>query len=193
LTRSFDGELYAAADEHGPPRFLQQPFVRILIQGRIGVTIFSFVTGYVCALKPIRLYRQGNHSVAFSSIAKSALRRTPRLFLPAALATTLIWVLAQLGAFIIARHSNGGWARDTSPDVKTSVFSAIYSLFSAIIETWTHGKNYYDGNQWTMMPLLRGSMLTYVYIIATSYVRPRNRMMATLGMYLYFWMAGEGE
>jgi peptidoglycan/LPS O-acetylase OafA/YrhL len=80
---------------------LQLPFLRVLIQGRLGVSIFALVTGYVCALKPLKLYRQDKHEAAFVSISKSALRRFPRLFLPSAAATILSFVLCELGLFSV--------------------------------------------------------------------------------------------
>ena len=117
IARAFDGELFmSTSKEDLPPRVLQWPFLRILVQGRIGVTIFAFVTGYVCALKPIRLCLQGNQEAAFTSIGKSALRRVPRLVLPAALATTIIWFLTQFGVFLVAKRCDSWWAGATSPE-----------------------------------------------------------------------------
>jgi len=193
LARSFDGRLFYPADGDGiPPRLFQWPYLRILVQGRVGVTIFSFVTGYVCALKPTRLCRQGQQAEAFAGMSRSALRRVPRLVLPAAAATVLAWVAAELGAFEIARGSNSGWARDTSPEMLGPV-AAVRNLVYWLVGTWTISKNYYDGNQWTMMPLLQGSMQVYVFVVATAYVRPRYRMMAALGMWLYMYLAEERE
>ena len=148
------------------------------------------MTGYVCALKPLRLSRQGKQEEAFTAMAKSALRRTPRLVLPAAAATILIWIFTQLGAFEVARASDSGWARDTSPE-RLPIMSAIGSLIYWLIGTWTISKNEYDGNQWTMMPLLKGSFQVYVFVLATAYIRPRHRMMAAMAMWLYMYLAEE--
>jgi hypothetical protein len=191
VARSFDGDLFSPTDgENLHPRLLQWPFLRILVQGRIGVTIFSFVTGYVCALKPIRLCRQGNQEAAFEAIAKSALRRAPRLILPAALATVLIWVLAQLNLFAVALRCSG-WPSATSPGPVIGVVSAIESLMYWTITTWTYGANVYDSNQWTLLPLLKGSMLVYVFCVAFAYVGPRHRMLAALGLWVYFYVGAD--
>jgi hypothetical protein len=51
IARAFDGDLFLSTSVEGAsPRLLQWPYLRILAQGRIGVTIFAFVTGFVCAL-----------------------------------------------------------------------------------------------------------------------------------------------
>lgn len=170
---------------------LQLPFLRILVQGRIGVAIFAFVTGYVCALKPIKLYRQGNQENAFMSISKSALRRVPRLVIPTALATCIIWVMAQLGLFLVAKRSDCWWCGATAPDQVPHLGDALYSLFYNIITTWTNGRNSYDGNQWTLLPLLKGSFWVYTFIIGTAFLQARYRMMAALSMFVYFWIASD--
>merc|ERR1712093_268104 len=91
ICRAFDEELFKPTSAEGaPPRILQYPIIRILFQGRIGVTIFSLVTGYVCALKPLRQCRAGQQEAMFSGLARSAFRRVPRLILPTTMATTLI-------------------------------------------------------------------------------------------------------
>ncbi|KAK6087027.1 hard surface induced protein 3 [Seiridium cupressi] len=192
IARAFDGDLFLPASAEGvSPRFFQLPFVRILVQGRIGVSIFAFVTGYVCALKPIKLSRQGNQESAFTSISKSALRRVPRLVIPTALATCIIWVMAQLGLFLVAKRSDCWWCGATAPDQVPHLGDALYSLFYNIITTWTHGANAYDGNQWTLLPLLKGSFWVYIFILGTAYMQARYRMMASLSMFAYFWIASD--
>jgi hypothetical protein len=194
IARAFDGELFIPATVDGAtPRLLQLPFLRILVQGRIGVTIFAFVTGYVCALKPIKLYHQGLHEVAFASISKSALRRVPRLVIPTAFATCLIWVMAQFGLFLVAKQSDSWWVGATAPDIVPHLGDALKSLIHNIISTWTHGHNAYDGNQWTLLPLLKGSIWVYVFVVATAYVRPWYRMLCSIVMFLYFYIASDCE
>ncbi|KAH8668651.1 hypothetical protein BX600DRAFT_261418 [Xylariales sp. PMI_506] len=192
IARAFDGDLFfPASSETAAPRLLQLPFFRILVQGRIGVAIFSFVTGYVCALKPIKLSRQGNQEAAFASMSKSALRRVPRLVIPTALATCIIWVMAQFGLFLVAKRSDSWWSGKTAPDQVPHMLDALKSLLYNIISTWTYGRNAYDGNQWTLLPLLKGSLEVYVFILATAYLQAKYRMLASLGMFGYFWFAAD--
>ncbi|PSR85676.1 acyltransferase 3 [Coniella lustricola] len=192
LTRPWNGELFSSTSaEDAAPRLLQLPYFRILIQGRIGVTIFAFVTGYVCALKPIKLCKQGNQEAALTAISKSSLRRFPRLFLPAAAATCVNFVLAELGLFAVAQHQDSWLVDIQSPRQIPNLSAALRNLIRNIVGTWTRSTNDYDNNQWTMLPLLKGSLWVYVFMIATAYVQPRFRMWASFGLWVYFLCASD--
>lgn len=192
LTRSFDLLSFDSTDnENKAARLVQYPFIRVLFQGRIGVAVFAMVTGYVCALKPIRLSHQGQQAAAAKSMGKSALRRVPRLILPAAFATFLTWVALQFGAYHTAAYCDSWWLRETGPKPQPTFWRAICSLFNNIISTWTAGGNYIDANQWTLLPLLLGSFWVYVFLLATVYVQPRYRMMMAMAMWLYFILAND--
>lgn len=192
LARAWDGELFGATSQEGaPPRFMQLPYLRILIQGRIGVTIFAFVTGYVCALKPIKLCRQGNQEAAFVSISKSALRRIPRLVLPAAAATAASWLMAEMGLYAVAKHQDSWWIDIQSPRRIAYLGEAFGNLVYCIVTTWTRSSNDYDNSQWTLLPLLKGSMWVYSFMVATAYVKPRYRSMASFGLWVYFYCASD--
>jgi peptidoglycan/LPS O-acetylase OafA/YrhL len=190
--RAFDGHLFDAADgPDKPPLLFQLPFFRVLIQGRIGVAIFSLVTGYVCALKPIRQCRAGKPEEALSSIAKSAFRRIPRLVLPTTIATVIIWALCQLGAFEIAHRTDSWWIDNSSPRRNPTFGTAVQGLLFELICTWTRGSNLYDNNQWSLLPLLRGSFTVYAMLVATTYVQPRYRMMVSLSLVVYYYVCRE--
>ena len=195
ITRSFDTDLFRPTSaEDAAPRLLQLPFLRILVQGRIGVTIFAFVTGYVCALKPIKLCMQGNQEQALSAIGKSALRRVPRLVLPTSILLVILWVLINMGAFEVARHCDSYWAKLTSPPrVPMSFTDALRDLIYNLTITWTLGWNRFESNQWTMLPLLKASMLVYTFILATAHIRQRYRMILALALMLYFYCSGDGK
>ncbi|KAH6682500.1 acyltransferas-like protein [Halenospora varia] len=192
ICRAFDEELFRPTSEEGAkPRILQLPILRVLVQGRIGVSIFSLVTGYVCALKPIRLTRAGTPDAAFTAIAKSAFRRVPRLILPTTIATTIIWFFCQFGVFEVGNRINGWWVNYTSPNMTPYFGDAIKSLLINLITTWTRNWNIYDNNQWTLLPLLKGSMLVYMMLIATAYAKPRYRMMIELALFVYYYVSND--
>lgn len=194
LVRAWNSDLfYPATSENAPPRLLQLPYFRVLVQGRLGYIIFAFVTGYVCALKPIRQCKQGRQEEALVSISKSALRRVPRLVLPAAVATCISFVVCEMGLYAVAKHQDSWWLDVSTPGRVPYLGAALLSLVRSLVETWTNSTNAYDGHQWTMLPLLRGSLWVYVFMVATVYVRPRHRMMASLGLWMYFFMAADCE
>ncbi|RDL32573.1 uncharacterized protein BP5553_09029 [Venustampulla echinocandica] len=190
IARAFDEDLFKpTSEENASPRIFQYPILRIIIQGRIGVAIFSLVTGYVCALKPIRQCHAGTPEAALVSIAKSASRRVPRLILPTTLATTIIWLLCQFGVFQVANRTDRWWLRDTSPNMIPYFGNALHSLVMDTITTWTRSWNAYDVNQWTLQPLLKGSMMVYMMIAATVFVKPKYRMMIAIALYFYYYIS----
>ncbi len=192
LARAFDPDLFKpVSSENGIPRLLQRPFIRVLFQGRIGVSVFSLVTGYVCALKPIRQARSGNIDGALVGVAKSALRRIPRIVLPTTIATFITWLLCQFGVFQVAKHTHSAWLSYTAPGMTPYFGDAVKSLWFNVIETWVHGRNIYDPNHWNLQPLLKGSMLVYVSIFATIHIQPKYRMMTSLAQWVYYYIAGD--
>lgn len=177
--------LWPSSTEDESPMILQLPYFRFPVQGRIGVAIFCLVTGYVSSIKPVKLFNQGNQNHAYISMSKSAIRRLPRLFIPVALVITLSCIATQLGAFEIARHCDGYGMLVTSPERRSNIFSAIYAGLRDLTKVWTNGKSEYGSELWTMMPILKGAFWVYVYLLATSHVQQRWRMVIALFLTLF--------
>ena len=176
-----------------PAVLMQLPFLRCLFMGRPSVAAFAILSGYVNALKPIQQTRAGHLDAALSGIAKSAFRRTGRFIIPAIVATTLSWLVCQFGGYGLAHDVESAWIRDTSPLPSTSFAGAFTDLFRSLVTTWTDGMNAYDRVQWTLVFLLRGSMLVYLTMLATAYVLPRHRLLVYVMMYCYYWKTGDGR
>lgn len=134
---------------------------------------------------------KGDQEAAIASIAKSALRRIPRLVLPATIATSIVWLLAQFGVFLVSKRCDSWWAGATSPDMTPYLGEWIKSLANNVVSTWTKGKNMYDGNQWTLLPLLKGSIWVYAYMVATAFVQQKYRMIASSGIWMYFLLSSD--
>ncbi|KAJ5958428.1 Acyltransferase 3 [Penicillium vulpinum] len=187
LSRGWDYALFFPRDSEGAtPRILQWPVLRIPWQGRLGVTIFAFLTGYVCALKPLKLSRAGDTTSAFETISKSAFRRPPRLIFPATIALLISWIVAQFGGFIVANRSDCKWCRYAAPDLEDSFWKELIRLPMNFLSTWTTGYMAYDDHQWALLPLLLSSMLVYLLLFTTMFVQFRYRVAIYLGMLLYF-------
>lgn len=150
------------------------------------MTIFAFLTGYVCALKPLKQSRAGDTAGAFVTIAKSAFRRPPRLVFPATIALVISWVVAQFGGFIVANRSDCWWCRYAAPDLEDSFWKELIRLPMNFLSTWTTGYMAYDDHQWALLPLLLASMLVYITLSATMFVKFRYRVLVYIGMMLYF-------
>ena len=99
VVRGFFPLYLSSADSYdATPRLLQRPILRLYSAGPFWVAVFFILSGYVCAVKPLRLADAGKAEEARKSIASSTFRRFLRIGLPATLGTILCWFLSQLGA-----------------------------------------------------------------------------------------------
>ena len=189
IARAWDFELFWPSDNPAAaPHVLQYPILRVPFQGRVGVPIFAFLTGFVCAYKPVRLaYQQGNAPAALQSIARSAFRRPPRLVLPAIIATLISFVLAYLGAYRTATRVDSFWVRFDAPVPVSSLGEEVRRLFHTTLTTWTNGENIYDRHQWAMRPLLVGAFQVYVTLAATIGMRFKYRILVHF-LLLSYWL-----
>ncbi|KAL2141614.1 hypothetical protein VTI28DRAFT_2160 [Corynascus sepedonium] len=187
IARALDYPLFFPADsKDGTPRLLQLPYLRIPWQGRIGVPIFAFLTGFVCAYKPVKLaYQQNNAAAALKSVARSAFRRPPRLVLPALIATFISFVMSVMGGYRSANHCDAHWVRFDAPD-ELPFTENVKRLFSTSFTTWTSTENLYDRHQWAMRPLLIGAFQVYVVLAATIGMRFMYRMLVHVFLILYW-------
>ena len=152
------------------------------------MAIFALLTGYVCALKPLKLARNGKHSDALSAIAKSAFRRPPRLILPQVIAMLIAWTICQLHGFQAASRSDSDWLRYSSPVPEQSLWWEVGRFFSNFISVWSTGDMDYDDHQWALVRFLKGSMIVFVVCSGLIYTKFRFRMVAYLAYLTYWWL-----
>jgi peptidoglycan/LPS O-acetylase OafA/YrhL len=89
----------SSADSYdATPRLLQLPILRLYSAGPFWVALFFVLSGYVCAVKPLRLVNVGKIEETRKTIVSSTFRRFLRIGLPATLATVFCWFVCQLGA-----------------------------------------------------------------------------------------------
>ncbi|KAI8933752.1 hypothetical protein NX059_009466 [Plenodomus lindquistii] len=194
LCRAWDYSLWSPRDnENATPQLLQLPFLRLPWQGRIGVTMFAFLTGYVCAIKPLRQAKSGNVPAALETLGKSAFRRPPRLILPATIALVIAWFFAQLGAFEVAHRSDSHWLRRSVPTNIGGLDTEIPRLFHNFQRSWSGANNEYDDHQWALLPLLQGAFLIYVLLFATVFMKFRMRLFTCVVLYFWYWMRTSPE
>lgn len=194
LCRAWDYSLWSPRDdENAAPQLLQLPFLRLPWQGRIGVTMFAFLTGYVCAIKPLRQAKSGNIPGALETLGKSAFRRPPRLILPATIAMCIAWIFAQLGAYEISHLSDSRWLRRSVPTDIGGLDTEIPRLFKNFQNAWSGANNVYDDHQWALLPLLQGAFLIYVLLFATVFMKFHMRVFTCAVLYVWYWMRNSPE
>ena len=123
--------LSPADDVDATPHLFQRPFFRIIASGPFWVSIFFLLSGYVCAIKPLRLASAGQHEEARKVVASCAFRRLVRIGIPAFFGTLFPWTMVQLGAFKLVPEIDQweGWLVWTRPPRIKGVFAAVYNLF----------------------------------------------------------------
>jgi len=134
--RAFLPDYLSPADDYDePPRLFQLPFLRIIAAGPFWISIFFLLSGYVCAIKPIRLSNAEQVDEARRVIASSAFRRVLRIGLPATLATTMAWVLCQLGMYELHPDIRywSGWLELTTPRRRDNVLDAVQNLLTQCV------------------------------------------------------------
>ncbi|RKU47786.1 hypothetical protein DL546_006687 [Coniochaeta pulveracea] len=189
MARAWDFQLFWPSDsKEVAARIWQYPILRVPFQGRVGVPIFAFLTGFVCAYKPLKLaYQQSNQPAALQSVARSAFRRPPRLILPAVIATLISFLIACLGGYKTANRVDAFWVRFDAPEPVAGLGEEVRRLFHTTLSTWTNGENLYDRHQWAMRPLLIGAFQVYVVLAATIGMRFRYRIVVHL-LLLSYWL-----
>ncbi|KAI9806596.1 MAG: hypothetical protein M1825_006053 [Sarcosagium campestre] len=181
--------IYPAFSEQGDMTALQIPLIRLPAQGPPWVALFFVLSGYVNAIKPVKMSRSGSADTALSSLSRNVFRRSCRLMLPPTLATLISWVLCELHGYDVARKSASGWLQSSSPGPAGTVFGALWSLSVSIVKTWTSGANKYDPIQWTLPYLLKGSMLVALTLLALVHINARYRIPIVVGLYFYSWLS----
>jgi peptidoglycan/LPS O-acetylase OafA/YrhL len=111
--------------------------------GPFWMSIFFLLSGYVCAIKPIRLSRAGQAEEARRVIASSAFRRLLRIGLPATLGTFFAWTLAQIGAFNLVPEVelDESWLSRTTPKRIPGVWSPIKELITQCVSSTSDVSN----------------------------------------------------
>jgi peptidoglycan/LPS O-acetylase OafA/YrhL len=123
--------LYPADSPDATPHLFQLPFIRIVAAGPFWISIFFLLSGYVCAVKPIRLSNAGQVDESRRVIASSAFRRVLRIGLPATLGTLMAWVLCQLGVYELHPdvHYWSGWLENSRPQRRSGFLGEVQNLF----------------------------------------------------------------
>lgn len=169
------------------------PILRLPASGQAWVAVFFTLTGYVVALKPIASARDGETTEAFSTLATSTLKRPLRLILPATIVTTLVWAMAQCGAFKMGSASGAIGVHDTSPLPSDSFGRALQDLVHSYFITWSEAENLYDHHQWAMAYILQGSMAVLLTLLATIRCSPLIRLTIFMGLYAFNWAKATRE
>lgn len=155
--------------------------------------IFAFLTGFVCAYKPIKLALKNQIPQARRSIARSVFRRPPRLMLPATIATFISFLMCCMDGYWAAARSDNYWVRFDTPHRRPTLWQSAAHMIHSVITTWTNRDNPYDRHQWALRPLLIGAFQVYLVLMGTIGMRFRYRILVHLLLMGYWWQSREPD
>jgi peptidoglycan/LPS O-acetylase OafA/YrhL len=117
------------------PYLFGLPIFKLVFEGGyLAVPIFFILSGYVCAMKPLKLMRVGKVDDARKVVASSGFRRIIRLGIPATIAVFFSWLLCQTGGYNMAYTLPGDWwLHLVSPDRVEGFWNSVSSLVKAIV------------------------------------------------------------
>jgi peptidoglycan/LPS O-acetylase OafA/YrhL len=119
------------------PYLFGLPIFKLVFEGGyLAVPVFFILSGYVCAMKPLKLMRAGKVDDARKVVASSGFRRIIRLGIPATIAMMFSWLLCQTGGFNMAQtFPEDCWLYYTSPAQVEGFWNSISSLVMAIVSS----------------------------------------------------------
>ena len=167
----------------------------VLINGQGAVTFFFVLSGFVLTTK---LYRNFSHQALFSS----ALKRLPRLLVPAAasiLVGYVIFVYGNAPHKLAAELASSEWLAlfgnaHLPPDHTPSLLDAARQ---SLLVFFVPDNFYYNSNLWTMRNEYYGSMLVFGIVVLFGAMQSNRFIIITLvhtvslamSLYLYRAMA----
>ena len=192
LLTAFVDKIHSPALTEGGPSFLfQYPILRLCVGGRSAVAMFFIITGYVNSINTLRNLRVGAFETAFSNLSKSAFMRTGRLVLPTATAIFIYWIFFQVGLFRMAKLCDSLWISYWLRNPEPTISQALWRLGRAEVEYWVTGEPVYSATLWSIPYFLHGSMLVYITLLATAFVKPTAQRLIIIGLWAFSWCGGQ--
>ncbi|KAJ5657239.1 uncharacterized protein N7484_000888 [Penicillium longicatenatum] len=180
-----------AIEENGEVFIFQQPFLRIIFAGRFAVSLFFLISGYVNSFNSIKQIRNGDQSGVLSKLSRNTILRAGRLVVPTNVAILTVWLVCQLNGFRIANQVDSDWVRVVATAPDPTFRDALAGLFRNWVLFWKSGDSPYDRTYWTIPYFLKGSMLVYLTLLATTHTTPRSTKLLLICLYGYSWLNGD--
>ncbi|KAJ5638873.1 hypothetical protein N7528_001263 [Penicillium herquei] len=179
--------LNSPATENGDVYLIQYPFFRLVSSGRAAVALFFILTGYVNSFHSIKQIRNGDQSLVLSKLSKNTIIRAGKLIVPTNAAICLTWLVCQLRGYTLANYAGSNWIRVVSPPPGPTFGAAIKSLGRNLFMFWHEGDSQYDKTYWTIPYFLKGSLLVYLTLLATTFMRPRFSKLLVVFLFCFAW------
>lgn len=160
----------------------RQPFLNLLDSGKGMVIVFFVISGYALGYRLLILTRQGDTESLLNALSSSAFRRYFRLYLSSAAACIFSFPFVRMGWF----NSRNGLYK---PRLIDQIIDFCLKTGAFINPFGAKQSNAYLYQLWTIPIEYRGSMILFLFILATCKLSTKSRMVSTWLMILacYVW------
>lgn len=181
--------------------FWRLPFVKLIHNGPMAVSLFFVISGYALSIKPLKQIRSNDHAGFATTLGSSIFRRPLRLYLPVAAVSLIMLFFARIGAYEAAasvRTHDVFWNqldffyvhRPSLWEDVSNWATMMEKLSLAHYEFWADkawGEVHpWDGHVWTIPVEFFASLTLFLTQAAVSFVRPRVRIVLLL---LMIWLS----
>lgn len=140
----------------------------------------------------IKRIHNGDHEAVLSKLSRNTISRAGRLVVPTNIAICLTWLICQLHGYCISSQVDSLWIRVVSPPPGPTIQGAISGLFRNLIIFWHQGESLYERTYWTIPFFVKGSMMVYLTLLATTFTKPEYTKWVLVFLFCYAWSGGQG-
>lgn len=177
----------------------RQPILSVIVAAKSMVALFFVISGYVLSYRLLFLahshhhhHQDHGHEKMLQSLASSTFRRSMRLWGSTIFALSIAGVLVCLGWD--GGYSDDRLGKNTLLEQVGDWFSRLIGFMNPFVEVegyfWPGTlQNEYLGPMWTIPVEIRGSMILFLFLLATCMMGFRKRAALTWITILaaYFW------
>lgn len=165
---------------------LEQPVIRVVLNGRAMVDIFFVISGYVLSYRLLKMMRNQQPSM-LRALASSTFRRWFRLYASCGVASLITAYMSYLG-----------WCQPAhrKPTIWLQLWDWLWDFIGSSnplgdIKGWWYGgvfRTHYLDQMWTIPVEFRGSMILFWFCAAAAYMSLRGRRtFAGVVILLCYW------
>lgn len=172
---------------------MELPFFNVLYAGRAMVDVFFVISGYVLSYRMLKLMRGREYDRLFDTLVSASFRRYLRLYASATAAAFIGMIFRRLGwdwPVSVILRAETFWGEVWRWIVDCKNFADPFANLQGWWGPGTHGSGY-GMTLWTLPLEFRGSLVLYLFCLASSKLSTRNRMLlcCLLIFCCYCWAA----
>ena len=186
----FENEVYTG--------IMRLPFLRLLYGGPL-VQIFFVVSGYVLALKPLRLIHERAFESLLHSLTVSVFGRGMRLFLPPLISTFAVMLAVRMHWYDFPYEDHMRGLIPRHPERLPTFWAQLKNWLRFVLGEltnpwkWNTTPSKYDSHLWTIPIQFKSAMILFLVILGLARARPRVRRSLVALFFSYCMFANRWD